>query len=341
VTTEAIYFATQSLRPEYLIAAELDYSIEGDFSYSDFHLYRIDQKDFAVNEIRIKGMPLNQFSFQETVNGLNLVTQWVLESEDYEFFLQKIDTEDFQKNDNQVVSTTSIGEFDGGSNYVTRFTKNWLAIGETYSYRYEPPKTSSNIQLVSIIDDSRVEVPLSHTADRLELTDNALLVMGYREGAELTASLITANDTPNVLSSYEFTGLYEGEGRSHGFNFTQYSSGDRIFGFTSRWKEEHSKTITYGYYQVPRSDIVFMHIDENLLMHQLTSFESMQELKQGADDCDNSCYDWYGNTRPFFLGGKVYGLTGYELIQGVYKDGQIAEESRVDYRNIAQPLALP
>ncbi|MGH1374580.1 MAG: beta-propeller domain-containing protein [Cellvibrionaceae bacterium] len=342
VTTKSIYFAAQSLRPEYLIDAEFDYSIEGNFNYSDFHLYRIDLKDFAVNDIGIKGMPLNQFSFQETVNGLNLVTGWELESADIEFYLQKIEKEDFKSPDHEQVNTTLIGEFDGDNYYTTRFTNIWLAIGEIYNYWQKPPKTTFNVQLVSTIDDVRFEIPLSHTADRLELTDNALLVMGYREeGTELTASLITDTDSPSVQSSYDFTGIYEGEARSHGFNFTHYPSGERIFGFTSQWKEGRSKNNAYLDYQESPSDIVFMHIDESLQMQQLTTFESMQKPEKQTYDCDVSCYDWYGNTRPFFLGGKVYGLTGYELIQGVFKDGQVTEEYRVDYRKNIESLAHP
>ena len=34
------------------------------------------------------------------------------------------------------------------------------------------------------------------------------------------------------------------------------------------------------------------------------------------DQCQASCVDWYGNARPIFLGGRIFALLGYELVEG-------------------------
>ena len=49
------------------------------------------------------------------------------------------------------------------------------------------------------------------------------------------------------------------------------------------------------------------------------------------DDCRASCVDWYGNSRPLFIGGRVYALMGYELVEGRIGGGKIAEVQRVNY----------
>ena len=54
------------------------------------------------------------------------------------------------------------------------------------------------------------------------------------------------------------------------------------------------------------------------------------------DGCMASCVDWYGNARPIFLGGRVFALLGYELVEGAMRGGRISELRRV---NFAPPSA--
>jgi hypothetical protein len=56
-------------------------------------------------------------------------------------------------------------------------------------------------------------------------------------------------------------------------------------------------------------------------------------------DCKSwlSCVDWYGNARPLFVGGRVFALLGYELVEGVFKEGRIQELRRMDF---GRPLRL-
>ena len=48
-------------------------------------------------------------------------------------------------------------------------------------------------------------------------------------------------------------------------------------------------------------------------------------------NCIASCVDWYGNARPIFLGGRVFALMGYELVEGALAGGRISERRRVDF----------
>jgi len=54
-------------------------------------------------------------------------------------------------------------------------------------------------------------------------------------------------------------------------------------------------------------------------------------LKRRADDgCVASCYGWYGDARPIFLGDRILALLGYEVVEGRERGGRIRELQRVD-----------
>ena len=61
------------------------------------------------------------------------------------------------------------------------------------------------------------------------------------------------------------------------------------------------------------------------------------------DNCKASCVDWYGNARPIFLGGRVFALLGYELVEGRLagrgRDERLGERRRV--RFAPRPTLLP
>lgn len=49
------------------------------------------------------------------------------------------------------------------------------------------------------------------------------------------------------------------------------------------------------------------------------------------DGCTASCADWYGNMRPIFTGGRIFALMGYELVEGSMRGNRIVEVGRVDF----------
>ena len=68
---------------------------------------------------------------------------------------------------------------------------------------------------------------------------------------------------------------------------------------------------------------------------------SLQSRGGALDDgCKASCVDWYGNARPIFLGGRVFALLGYELVEGRLSGSgpreQIEERRRVSFAPTAQ-----
>jgi len=46
--------------------------------------------------------------------------------------------------------------------------------------------------------------------------------------------------------------------------------------------------------------------------------------------------DWYGNSRPLFLRGRVFALMGYEIVEGRLGRGGISELQRVSFAPTVQ-----
>jgi hypothetical protein len=53
--------------------------------------------------------------------------------------------------------------------------------------------------------------------------------------------------------------------------------------------------------------------------------------------CEVSCVDWYGNSRPIFTGGRIFGLSATELIEGRLDGGRIIEVQRLDFARARTP----
>lgn len=51
---------------------------------------------------------------------------------------------------------------------------------------------------------------------------------------------------------------------------------------------------------------------------------------QKYDDCNVSCYDWYGSSRPFFIGKRIFALLKNELVEGYLSSHSVHEKQRID-----------
>jgi hypothetical protein len=49
--------------------------------------------------------------------------------------------------------------------------------------------------------------------------------------------------------------------------------------------------------------------------------------------------DWYGNSRPIFVGNRVFALMGYEIVEGKVNGTHLAETRRISFSPVAVSLA--
>ena len=101
-------------------------------------------------------------------------------------------------------------------------------------------------------------------------------------------------------------GLSQGESRSHGFFFKPGSDGGGAFGLPVMNDGGGS-----GWYGSGISNIGFWSVTPAGGMSGLGIVSSSKEV----GICETSCTDWYGNTRPIFLGERAFALMGSELAE--------------------------
>ncbi len=160
-----------------------------------------------------------------------------------------------------------------------------------------------------------------------------MIANGYANEEGLRVSFVTlARDGAGATlgTSAMLPGRYESEGRSHAFNATITAAGDGMLGVPTVTRIENSKG--YWWYS-DVSDLSFLGFDGMGTLGDagLIAATPEDQVKTGEGyDCEVSCIDWYGNARPIFLAGKVYGLMGTELVEAEVVTGKVAERRRVD-----------
>ncbi|GAB1268119.1 hypothetical protein NBRC116493_13720 [Aurantivibrio infirmus] len=330
VTTQAIYFTTASLKKPYIIDAEFDWSLEADDNNYQYNLHKIDLETMSQSAIPINGSPFNRFSFYEKGNTFYLVTSKNYDDdESFDIFLNTVEQSDFQI-PSYIPNPQLLGNYNGERWLETRFVGDWLAVGDSASFWESKNPNSPTLTLYEIESLQSYQIGLEHSAERMEPLNDSLLVMGYSGDEQFHGSVVTLGNSPQLLATHYFEGVVEGENRSHAFNSTSLPNGSDLFGFTTLKLDSTSSSSFY--YDDQPSDIYFVEVLNDDSIRPAGIFESKQNAEEVDGDCTVSCIDWYGNTRPFFLEGKIYGLTGYELIKGEYFQGEIRENSRVDYR---------
>ena len=228
------------------------------------------------------------------------------------------------------------------SHYIAnRFTDRYLVYGSLGSQRRGVSEYSMPPAYVVPIDrPSDVRgLPLRHTVVRAEQAGGDIVLTGYRDQDGLFVTLIDLDGQPRIASSVRLAARFESEGRSHAFNSLIEADGSGVMGLPTIGGETWSSRAPW---RSSASDLSYLVVDRR---GRLTPIGELQRrFDYGRDDdgedgipgysCEVSCIDWYGNSRPIFTDGRVFGLTGTELIEGRIFRNEIREVQRL---NIALP----
>ncbi len=231
---------------------------------------------------------------------------------------------------------------DGGG-IENRFVGDFVVYGGRDRYSRRPPRDeearnralANALTVVPIADPQASQrVALGHSLIRLEkIGDSVVIANGYVDEAGLRVSYVgldAGEEGSAVRSSAFLPRRYESEGRSHAFNATYSLAGDGMLGVPTVTRVERSNG--YWWYS-DVSDLSFLGFDAKGMLADAGQITATPEDKvQTAEgyDCEVSCIDWYGNARPIFLGGKVYGLMATELVEAEVVAGKVSERRRVD-----------
>jgi hypothetical protein len=145
------------------------------------------------------------------------------------------------------------------------------------------------------------------------------------DGSDLHFTAIRLGSSPEVADEYVRKGASQGELRSQGFFYKPDGKDSGVLGLPI------SVPGRAGYMNLFQSSAAIL-----FLRNQSLHFEELGELNAQSDKavddaCRASCVDWYGNSRPIFVKGRVLALLGYEIVEGNFKEGRMEEMRRNNY----------
>ena len=214
-----------------------------------------------------------------------------------------------------------------------RFTDRYLVYGSLTRYHFDPEEGDENVRFdrprafAVPVDRPRgvraIAVP--HNVLRAERAGNDIVLTGYRDRTGLRISLIDLDRQPRVASTAFLPKRYESEGRSHAFNSLMDGDGSGIMGIPTVLYDS-SRPV----WRSEASDLSYLTADASGRLAPVGELAGEDRERDPSYECEVSCVDWYGNSRPIFTDGRVFGLSGTELVEGRVENGRIGEIRRLD-----------
>ena len=311
------------------------------------HIYRLPfARDDIPSAIGARGAPVDQFSFREDAQDgrLDVLVRasggdamWRPELSDGEVALLQVPLHHFGDGSEEADSSLYRDLPSPGRNaydFHNRFVGDYLLYG-TGGSDAGPEGAGSvrsgGFRAVAVPVEGRgaFELGLPHAVQRIEVMGRDALVIGPM-GADLGFTAIHLDGRePRIGERYVQRAAAEGESRSHAFFFSpDAASPDGASGTVglpvTRPVEER-----YRRHFGTAAAMLFLRREQRSL--RPAGELGARPSGTGDDGCQASCVDWYGNARPIFLGGRVFALLGYELVEGSLGGGRVRELRRVNF----------
>jgi len=296
-------------------------------------LYRMPLDGSGPSALAVSGSPIDQFSFLESQDAyLNVLVRqdangdgmWNAESTAGNTALMRVPLSSFSDG-RDVVDSSSYHALPGGSGYTThdRFVGDFLLYGDGNGWG-EPTAKPSDMFVVRWANNDVTRIVLDHSVDRLEQMGSDAVAVGTN-GRDLHFSAIRLGEQPAIAGTYVRKDASQGELRSHGFFYKSDGTDAGTLGLPV------SLPARAGYHHLFNASSAILFL-KNKDLH----FEEAGQLSshpEGAldDSCRASCIDWYGNSRPLFIHGRIFALLGYEVVEGANRDGRLQELRRISY----------
>lgn len=309
-------------------------------------VYRIPVNGRAPAVIGVNGAPLDQFSMDSREGEFRAMSAWLRTDcvetwerpADFSFLRIPLGSfdEDFNvARDRQITPLPPLGTRFAEN----RFADDYFVYGGRESWSSRPPRLDEAIEEEEAPRNLVVTVPvhspggaviteLPHNIVRTERVGNNMMLNGYRDDSGLFMSLLALSDAPRIASSAFLPRRYESEGRSHAFNSLVEADGSGMIGVPTVYRAEDSDRY---WWRSEGSDVSYLSLTPELALSHVG------ELRMSEGDptdesyrCEESCIDWYGNSRPIFTMGRVFGLMGIELVEGRVENGQMMEVQRLN-----------
>ncbi|HKO35090.1 MAG TPA: beta-propeller domain-containing protein [Pyrinomonadaceae bacterium] len=300
-------------------------------------VYRLPLDGTGPSALGVSGSPVDQFSFLESGDKhLNVLVRsngsgdgmWGAERTAGEVALLRVPVSSF----NDGTDSASSWDYHGlpkpaGYTFQNRFVGDYLLYGTGSGWGApQNPDLSgqSNLYAVRWADGDLSELKVNHGVDRIEALGSDAIVVGT-DGSNLRFSAIRLGGSPEVADEYIRKGASQGELRSHGFFYKPDGPNSGVLGLPI------SVPGRSGYQHLFQDSAAILFLRNNGLRFEEIGELGAQSEKAVDDACRASCVDWYGNSRPLFVRGRIIAMLGYELVEGTVKEGRMRELRRVNY----------
>jgi hypothetical protein len=311
----------------------------GSFEYAgEGALFQIALDDGQAKAMFVRGAPYDQLGMAATADSFRALAVWTdNRCGDYEddlplrYFLTPLSGFSTTPRTAPQTAFTPVPS-PGGRGLENRFTAEHLVYGGRDRWSSYPPRGEAALtgRVVAVPSDDPtaarvIETP--HNIIRVESIGRKAVLTGYRGEGALSISVLDLRGQPRLANTVDLDGRYESEGRSHAFNASVDGDGAGLMGLPTVQVQRRSGR---WWWNSESSDVSFLALDSDGGMQSLGALASDLKSRDPSYECEVSCIDWYGNSRPIFIADRVFALSGTELIEGQVGGGRISERARVN-----------
>ncbi len=298
-------------------------------------VFRIPLDGAAPSALKVAGSPIDQFSFLEDADGmLNVLVRsngrgdgmWAAEVNSGDLALLRVPLASFSdgRDGAPAHAYRSLPKADGYA-LQSRYVGAYLLYGAGTGWRRPEPTAESLAYAVRYADGVTFALPLVHAVDRIEALGQHAVVVGS-DGRDLHFTSVRLGRAPVTAQRYTRKDAAQGETRSHGFFYKPDSEYDGLLGLPIVGAGEPAGR------QLRKESAALLYLrNEGLGLSELGTLDSRPGAAERNDGCRASCVDWYGNSRPLFLRGRVFALMGYEIVEGRIDAKRITETRRMSF----------
>jgi hypothetical protein len=319
--------------PESVYVWTTDWSRSGQRMSQSSTLYRMPLDGSSPSAIGVSGSPVDQFSFLESQDKhINVLVRansggdgmWRAEVAAGDVAMMRLPLSSFNDG-SQSASSWSYHPLPkpAGHTFQNRFVGDYLLYG-TGSGWGAPQKDKANLYAVRWTNGDTSELALTHGVDRIEALGSDAIVVGT-DGKDLHFTAVRLGNSPEVADEYIRKDASQGELRSQGFFYKPDGPDSGVLGLPI------SVPGRSGYQHLFQGSAAILFLRNDSLRFTELGELGAESDKAVNDGCRASCVDWYGNSRPLFLRGRVLALLGYEIVEGSFQDGRMRELRRINY----------
>jgi hypothetical protein len=308
-------------------------------------LFRIPLDGSAPSALKVAGSPIDQFSFLEGSDGrLNVLVRsngrgdgmWAAEMKGGELALLRIALSTFSDGGDAapVSAYAALPSVSGGA-LQNRFVGSYLLYGTGAGWGRPQPGVDREVFAVAYArSPAAYAMPLKHGVDRIEALGQHAMVIGS-DGTDLHFTSVRLARSPGIASNYVRANASQGETRSHGFFYKADSDSAGLLGLPIVGGAEPG----WRHLQRTSASVLFLR-NAGLALSELGALGANPDRSSLNDGCKASCVDWYGNSRPIFLRGRIFALLGYEVVEGRASERGIAEVKRTTFAPAALQISV-